>query len=210
MSPSIGIKESPYQIFGQRHGQSIPNAIYLQGIDQQGIIISTPEKATRPDTGLTRLGREQVANNVKKALEEGLLDHDTLIISSDYSRAVQTAQIAQELLHTRPPIYTSMLRERFFGELEGKSARNYQLVWEEDEKNPDHHCFGVESVNEVFQRTLGLINGILNQCMVEEKKILLSSHGDPLQILETGLRLMPPGKHRQLPPLQQAEIRRYF
>ncbi len=209
---------SPYEIFGLRHGPSKPQQMIPldhgdhPGIivsNQPGIIISHPDLGTQLRYGLAEKGAEEVAGSVRQAKETGILDKDTLIVSSDFSRTMQSAMIAQEILNTRTPIFTVLLRERNFGELDGTSSQNYPLVWSEDEKNPDHRLFGVESVNQVLCRTTSLIRGILDVQLVEQKKILLVSHGDSLQILETGFRKTDPGRHRHLKPLQTSEIRRY-
>lgn len=209
MNNLASISTFPYQIYGLRHGESKPNISMLPDSDRPGIIISDPAVGIDADYGLTNHGRLQVSESAGRALRSGILDSDTMIISSDFSRARESARIAAEILSVRHLFFVSHLRERFFGILEGTSAQNYQLVWDEDERDPDHNLYGVESVNQVLARTTSLIAGILAANHVAEKKILLVSHGDSLQIMETGFRKISAARHRYLPHLQTAEIRRY-
>ncbi len=37
--------------------------------------------------------------------------------------------------------------------------------------------------------------------------VVFASHGDPLQIMETGFRALNASEHRSLPPLQPGELR---
>ena len=203
------IKTFSYGIYGLRHGQSKPNIATPHNATQPGIIVSDPAVGTDPSYGLTETGRLQVAESAQQALQSRTLDQDTLILSSDFSRASESARIAAEILSIREIIFVSSLRERSFGKLEGSSSQNYQLVWDEDEIDPGHQLYGVESVNQVLDRTTALVAGILNSRKSSEKNILLVSHGDSLQILETAFRQKPASHHRYLPHLQTAEIRRY-
>jgi probable phosphoglycerate mutase len=201
---------SPYEIFGLRHGYSIPQGTASEGTDHPGIIVSHPQRGVQLIYGLAEPGKVEVAHSAHRAVEEGLLDDDILIISSDFSRAIQSAKIFHEILKPSEPIvFTSLLRERNFGELEGTTSLNYPLVWTEDEKSADHRIYGVESVNQVLSRTTSLIRGILDVGLVKQKKILLVSHGDSMQIMETGFRKVDPRRHRSLEHLRNAEIRRY-
>lgn len=188
------------QYFAMRHGQSEANVA--------GIIVSDPQIGCN-QYGLTALGQQQV---IKSASNTSELNQDILIISSDFLRAQNTAEIAQKILNTTHPIqYSTALRERFFGELNGQNDTQYQMVWDIDQQNPDHQEFGVESANQVVSRVSALILQLEQQPFDEKKnvrlKILLVAHGDVLQLLQTWFQDVPASQHRSLPHLETAEIR---
>ena len=78
-------------------------------------------------------------------------------------------------------------------------------MWDIDKENPKHKEFEVESAQEVQERILSLVNDLENQYSGE--KILLVSHGDVLQILQTGFLNQSPDSHREIPHLKTAEIK---
>jgi probable phosphoglycerate mutase len=115
---------------------------------------------------------------VRAAAERADLPRTTLIFSSDFSRVQQTAEITREVFDADTIKLTPLLRERYFGNWEKTSNTNYEKIWQLDKQSADTH-----------------------------KDILLVSHGDTLQILQTGLAKMSLTKHRELPHLETAEIR---
>lgn len=200
------LSKSPYNFYALRHGQSRANIARVQGHERIGMIISKPENGIG-DFGLTDQGRIQVVESITEAKNEGLIDEDTFIFTSDFKRAVETAQIAKQILGVRTFVQTVLLRERDFGTLERDSAEYYARIWLKDEHDQDHHEYQVESVNQVLARTTALIARILKAKSITRKNVMLVSHGDTLQILETAFRKMNAGKHRTLEPLQTAELR---
>ena len=201
------LSNSPYNFYALRHGQSRANIARVQGHERIGMIVSKPENGV-DNYGLTDQGHLQVVESITEAKKTGIINgKDTFIIASDFKRAVETAEAAKEILGVRCYIRTALLRERDFGTLERDSAEYYARIWLKDEHNPDHHEYQVESVNQVLDRTTSLIARILKAKAIQRKNILLVSHGDTLQILETAFRHMNPGKHRTLEPLQTAELR---
>lgn len=195
--PKIPLKN---RYFAMRHGQSEANVA--------GIIVSDPQIGCN-QFGLTALGQQQV---IKSASNTSKLNQDTLIISSDFLRAKNTAETTQKILNTLQPIqYSTALRERFFGELNGKNDSQYQMVWDIDQQNPDHQKFNVESANQVVSRVSALIMQLEQQYFDLHKnvgqKILLVAHGDVLQLLQTWFQNVPTSQHRSLPHLETAEIR---
>ena len=179
-----------------RHGQSEANILE--------IIVSNPAEGVA-NYGLTPTGREQVASSMQVAKVRGLLDSSTVIYSSDFKRCRDSAEIAQAILACSPPHFTPALRERYFGTWDHTYHGNYQKVWSLDEQDPDHKTFGVESTVEVLQRTTALIHEL--EALYHAASILLISHGDALQILQTAFDRLSPALHRHLPPLATAEIR---
>jgi len=187
---------NPYVIL--RHGQSAANVA--------GIIVSNPQSGRSGDYTLTGEGEEQVRQSVSQAKEAGLLDAHTLIVTSPFSRCVRTAEIAKEILGTGSNILVDdRLRERWFGEWEETPQSNYEKVWSEDKKNPNHTTAGVESTREIQERALDIIRDL--ESRYNDRTILLVSHGDVLQILQTGLQEQSPALHRDIPYLKTAEVR---
>lgn len=181
--------------FIMRHGQSEANVA--------GIIISAPDSGISA-YGLSAEGRRQVRQSVSSSVK---IDAFSRVICSDFKRARQTAELVCEIQDVVSPLEaSSALRERFFGSLEGGSDRRYPDVWRYDIDDEQHSNFGVESVGEVVNRTTQLIQ-LLEQRFNNES-ILLVSHGDTLQILQTLFEGVSPSSHRSLPSLAVAEIRR--
>ena len=177
-----------------RHGHSIAN--------QQGIIVSHPDNG-RDRFGLSELGRTQVKQSLQNF---DLLDFNTIIVSSDFSRARESAEIASTLLNSDGLIkFDLRLRERNFGELELTPDSGYADVWREDAENPDSQLNGVESVNKVMTRVTTLVAEYEDR--FAGATILLVSHGDALQILQTAFARMDGSSHRQLDHLHTAQIR---
>lgn len=179
--------------FVLRHGESKANV--------QGIILSDPKNVAL-SCGLTKKGEKQVTNSILKNKD---LDRNIIIYSSDFPRAKESATIAKDILKINKIHFTKLLRERFFGNFEKTSNANYEVVWKYDQNNPDHKIKKVESVNDLLNRTTKLIRYLEKK--FQNKKILLVSHGDSLQILQTGFLKICPSNHRQIKYLKIAEIR---
>jgi probable phosphoglycerate mutase len=178
--------------FVMRHGQSKANAARL--------IVSNLDRDQRGDFGLTDLGREQALTSAEKSG----LPVGTLIYASDFTRARQTAEIVREHLGAPAAVtVAAALRERYFGDWDGSDTANYAKVWAADETGRSDD--GVESVAAVQDRTTALVAELEHEHRGQD--ILLVSHGDALQILQTGFRKMSPAQHRSLPHLETAEIR---
>ena len=181
-----------------RHGESNANVAE--------IILSHSECGMNKEFTLTKNGEKQVMNSAKKARLDGLLDDKIIIYSSPFSRCKKTAKITKEILGVKDKIhFDDRLRERYFGDFEKTHNSNYQKVWDIDISDPDHKKFNVESVLEVQDRTLSLIDDLEKK--YDNKKFLLVSHGDTLQILQTGFLNKSPKEHRNLPHLKTAEIK---
>ena len=185
--------------FVLRHGQSNPNVI--------GIVLSHLEEGKKEEWTLTQGGEGEVRSSIKKAKTEGLLGADTIIYSSPFSRTKRTAEIAKEILGVAEDIiFDDPLRERWFGEWEKTANTAYQKIWDVDKVNPKHEEKNVESASDVQKRTTSLIKDLEKKYKC--KKILLVSHGDALQILQTGFHKKSPAEHRELEHLKTAEVRK--
>ena len=200
MNHLSGVNRLANRYHAMRHGQSKANVA--------GIIVSDIETDRRGDWGLSDLGREQVS----AAAQACGLPVDTVICSSDFSRARQTAEIVRARLGAPPVIVAAELRERCFGDLEGTATGNYARVWAADEAGTGDTAgdggpagAGSEPAAAVLDRTTALVADLERR--YAGRDILLVSHGDTLQILQTGFLLMDPAAHRRLPYLGVAEIR---
>lgn len=176
-----------------RHGESLANS--------KEIIVSKPENAIN-DYGLTKQGRNQTSNAVCRAQ----LDQDLIIVSSDYLRARETAQIVADVLQTYNSIVLlPELRERDFGDWELRHQSNYNTVWEQDEKHPDQSINAVESVALTLARGIEVIE--LLEKKYTSRTILLVGHGDVLQILSAHYSGLEPRLHRTIQSIKNADIR---
>jgi broad specificity phosphatase PhoE len=177
-----------------RHGQSRANVA--------GIIVSCIENDRRGDYGLSELGRKQALETAQACG----LPRDTVIWSSDFSRARQTAEILRAHLDAPEVGLAEALRERCFGRWEGSATENYARVWAADETDAAHARDGVEPVAAVLDRMTAFVVDLDRQ--YSGRDIVLVSHGDTLQILQAAFLRMSPTRHRSLPGLETAEIRR--
>jgi len=180
--------------FAIRHGNSLAN--------QQGIIVSHPQNGVS-EYGLSETGQLQVIESVDKDRQ---LDAATLIVSSDFRRARETAEIIHRQLDSHSSLsFDQRLRERNFGELELGPDSAYADVWQEDEINADNHLRAVESPNQVMARVSELVSDY--ESSYSKATVLLVSHGDALQILQTAFAKQDASKHRCQWHLETAEIR---
>lgn len=177
-----------------RHGESKANVA--------GIIVSRIENDRRGDYGLSDPGRGQV----RVAARGCGLPAGTLICSSDFSRALQTAEIVRDQLGAPEVVRAEALRERCFGDWEGTPTAGYERVWAADEADAGHTHGNVESASAVLDRATAFIAELERRH--SGRDILLVSHGDTLQILQAGFLRTDPSRHRSLPHLATAEIRR--
>lgn len=176
-----------------RHGESLAN--------RRGLIISHPEHALN-NYGLTTLGAEQVMT----AALNTRLNQDTIIVSSDYLRARETAEIMHSVLSCKSEItFNTNLRERDFGDWELSDHSNYEKVWFHDLNSSAQPSNKVESVTQTLNRGLSVIDSLETE--YQDRSILLVSHGDVLQILLAHHHQMNPRFHRSLRSLANADIR---
>lgn len=189
--------------FAVRHGESEANVAHL--------ISSNPEIGIESH-GLTTNGQNQVAENTKLFLENNPSNNSYIIISSDFRRARETANILALNLSnsTNKKLEVQLdkrLRERFFGIYDNKSDENYDIIWKNDEENlVKNQNDQVEPVESVRQRTTELIKELEEK--YEDQIIFLVSHGDSLQILQTAFERMSNANHqRHLKHLERAEFR---
>ncbi len=176
-----------------RHGESLAN--------RRGLIVSHPENAIE-NYGLTTKGAEQVMDAALKTR----LSSDTVIISSDFKRAKETADIVSSVISSNDAVTLEpKLRERNFGDWELADHANYETVWQHDINNPSQSQQNVESVDQVLDRGLSVLT-VLDK-KYTNKNILLVGHGDVLQILLAHHHNINPRFHRSLSSIGNADIR---
>ena len=181
--------------FAMRHGHSQAN--------EQSLIVSDPDDGVNL-YGLSELGQQQVRARLAQ-MPLGF-DSSVKIVSSDFLRAKETAAIVATGLGVMEPVrFSEQLRERFFGDFDGGSDTRYPEVWNRDAEDPRHSDFNVEPVFDVVSRTIALLVEL--ETLFHGAVVLLVAHGDVLQILQTAFEQLSPSSHRQLPPLQVAEVR---
>ena len=176
-----------------RHGESVANV--------KGLIVSSPENALS-GFGLTNHGSQQVT----QAALNTRLDRETIIVSSDYRRALETAEIIKSAIDAISPIsIDSRLRERDFGAYELQDHGHYQEIWQHDVNHPSESKSSVESVIDTLTRGLDVIASLDQE--YQDKSILLVGHGDVLQMLMAHHHNINPRFHRSLSCMGNADIR---
>jgi broad specificity phosphatase PhoE len=179
--------------YGLRHGESAANVA--------GLVVSDPAIGIT-DYGLTPCGSTQATS---AAEGHSQLGPKTLIYCSDFLRAQETATLASRTMSCGPPRLDARLRERFFGKWDMQPNTSYDTVWALDKEDP-HQCQGqVESIAAVCARLRELVESL--ERGHEGETILLVSHGDPLQLLQTVFEGRSPSEHRDLKPWGTAEVR---
>ncbi|WP_168207531.1 histidine phosphatase family protein [Microlunatus elymi] len=176
-----------------RHGQSHPNVA--------GVIVCRPDAGIDPANGLTELGRQQARDAALLWTEDQ--DRPPVIISSDFTRALETAEELRTITGADPVIIDVRLRERDFGSYDGGPVSGYDEVWAADAAGTCIH--GIESVADVLARTAELIKEL--DARYQDQQIVLVSHGDTAQITIAAFAGVRPDQHRSLPGLGNAEIR---
>jgi broad specificity phosphatase PhoE len=178
--------------FLMRHGESEAN--------RQRRIISDPTIGCKL-YGLTPNGREQA----KESAAKSGLSKSTIVVSSDFTRARETAKIVQDTLRCGEVILRPGLRERFFGKLEGCSSEDYAKVWAHDDKDSLNTPFGAESPRYLVHRLIRVVDDLETQ--YQGLFVLLVSHGDPLRFLQLRMAGRELTEHMKVRHFAPAEIR---
>ena len=103
-------------------------------------------------------------------------------------------------------LLSSHLRERSFGELELDSHERYQEIWDQDDLSDSHNHLGSESPAQVRGRLTAFMDEIEGR--FSSTNIIVVAHGDTLQILQTIFAGIACNRHRSLPHLNNAELRK--
>jgi len=209
---SVGTLQSPLRnrYWAVRHGQSEANAA--------GVISSDPATGSTIH-GLTALGKSQAREAAVTLMEAIGPDRipDVLLYSSNFTRARQTAAEIGDDLEGRLGLELGSLqvnieiglRERCFGELDGEynnvTLAKYKRFCSAEMKDATYGAYGVESVDDVCRRVKGVIETLEGRH--SGKDIVLASHGDTLQILQTFMAGVDPRSHGSF-RFRNGEVRR--
>lgn len=205
--------------YALRHGQSQANVAAIIASDptvacnRYGLSETGRRQAAAAGQTIVELYRRINSNNSSSDSAPQLPYQGLAIITSDLLRAKETAAIVFEAaVEAQIPLYRNQvvtdvrLRERGFGKWDGTSDANYQKVWREDVLDSSHTAEGVESVDSVIERA--------TECVVEWDSLLpsrhmvvLTAHGDVLQILQTAFLKLPGTQHRSVDHLETATVR---
>nr|GLL23563.1 uncharacterized protein LOC109161348 isoform X2 [Ipomoea trifida] len=168
-----------------RHGKSIPNEL--------GLIVSSMENGILEQYKLGAAGVEQArlaGDSFRKELIDNKFQPENVrICYSPFSRTRHTAKVVASQLDIpfegAQCMVINDLRERFFGpSYELMSHDKYPEIWDLDEKDPFKQPEeGGESVADVVSRLTNALTSIEKE--FQGCAVLIVSHGDPLQILQT-------------------------
>ena len=157
-----------------RHGQSTWN-------------LERRVQGQQDEPELTELGRQQAADTAARLLGAARI---ALLLSSDLTRAVQTAEIIGEALRLTP-VVTPLLREQSLGSLEGLSTQQAtDALAGVDLTDPDRTYAGSESRNDVLARVRHLLADPQLGRLAEGAGVALVSHGDTIRIAVASTRVM--------------------
>ena len=175
-----------------RHGRSMAN--------EAGIILSNPAEGIH-GWGLVEGAEEEI----RVSVERSDLPVDTLIYSSPFKRATETAWYTAGIIACPEPNIDEALMERYFGSFDKSGEHYYRDIWSEDAENSRNNLHGVESPTDVLNRLMKFL--FEKESDFSDRTILLVSHGDPLNILFTHFSGLPVNKHRDIEPIGTAELR---
>ena len=137
---------------------------------------------------------------------EHCLPEKLVIVSSDFKRAGETADILHSQLQVKTPLRLEPgIRARDFGRLHMTETENYRRVWDLDAVDPTHTDFGNESLMDIVMRASRFIQSLDEE--FTDKIIVLVSHGDVLRIVSTLFLGLSPSEYTTLPELYNCEIR---
>ncbi|GLT85990.1 hypothetical protein SLE2022_041530 [Rubroshorea leprosula] len=167
-----------------RHGKSIPN--------ERGLIVSSMENGILSEYQLAPEGVNQAElagkSFLKELKENNIPLENVRICYSPFARTSHTAKVVASALNIPfdgPQCRViEDLRERYFGpSYELMSHDRYTEIWALDEKDPFLRPEGGESVDDVVARLASAVATMESE--YQGCAILVVSHGDPLQILQT-------------------------
>lgn len=183
--------------FVMRHGESEANVL--------GVAVGDPQTGLE-GFGLTDLGRRQVieaASSFKKSHTLSL--NETEIVSSDFRRTRETAELlAKSLGNSIRVRQREGLRERFFGQLEGKEHRAMAALLETEGIEALISRYGCEPAESVHYRVVRVVREL--EAEKHPKTVVLVSHADPIQVLMAAFGGLDVGEYERILPLDYAEI----
>ena len=147
-----------------------------------------------------------------KGLIGPVASEDVVVVSSDFTRTRETAEILHGTLGAKTPLRFDIgLRERDMGDLDLMEV-NFRMnpnlfdLWREDERDVTKAEHNVESAAAVAARMSSVVKSVNEE--FEGKAVVLVSHQDPLHILHALFAGWPLAKHRkQTPPIGNCDVR---
>lgn len=195
LAPGPSVLRNRY--FVMRHGESEANVL--------GVAVGDPQRGVE-GFGLTDLGRRQAAE-AARAFKESYAPpvNKTEIVASDFRRTRETAELLAQTLGDRIPVRAMAgLRERGFGELEGKDHETLAALLEKVGIETLIKRYGCERAQSVEHRVVRVIRGLEEE--KQGKTVLLVSHADPIQFLMGAFAGLDVSEHERIAPLGYAEI----
>ena len=130
-----------------------------------------------------------------------------MVLSSDFKRTMQTAEIVHAQLSVKCPLRKdTRLRERGTGRLEGHRREDFIKILAKDEVDPTHSEDGVESLTSMVSRMGNVLRDTDNE--FEGNVILVVSHKEPLSCIYAVCNdVSPCERHKKFPVHQNCEIR---
>ena len=161
--------------FALRHGQSQNNAL--------GLVSSNPKNTYH----LTEKGKKQVERTVKTFIKQLKGKKIDLIVSSDFARAHETAEIAATLLgYDAKVVIDKRLREIDCGIFDNKHIKEYHAYFSSLEEKFTKVAPKGESLNDVKRRMTEFLYEIDKKH--SGKNILIVSHEYPIWALFAGVQ----------------------
>ena len=135
-----------------------------------------------------------------------------VIISSDFKRTCETAEIIHATLNVETPLrFDKGLRERYVGDMDLMVVNDNMdpsvfNLWKEDEENVLHANHNAECVAAIASRMSSVVKAANKE--FKGKVVIFVSHQDPLHILDSLFIGLPLSKHRRhVPPIGNCDIR---
>ena len=117
------------------------------------------------------------------------------LVSSDFLRTRQTAEILHSELQLKRPIkFEPRIRERGLGLLELTPVSNVRDIWKQDEVDPTSSFNGIESLSSMALRLTRVVKDYDTE--FQDLVIVLVSHGDPCQCIHSVFVGLPPNEFR--------------
>ena len=195
--PGRGPRVLRNRYFAMRHGESKANVL--------GVAVGDPRRGLE-GFGLTDLGRRQAveAAAVFKKTYSPSLD-GTEIVASDFRRTRETAELLAEGLGNDLSVRLSeRLRERSFGELEGKDYRTIAALLETEGSAALIGRYGCEAPEVAQNRVVRVILDLEQE--QQKRTMILVSHADPIQLLMAAFAGLDVSEHERIIALDCAEI----
>ncbi|GAQ90101.1 histidine phosphatase [Klebsormidium nitens] len=184
-------------------------------VETQGFIMTNPVAKTSMDSGLSKLGRQQVLSTIQQLQDLGACTANCWIWPSITQRAYQTAELVASAFtvgRSRIVPEYSFLDARGLGSYEGRSLAQIQEVYESDRESafyrPPAFVDGTpnESVNDVLVRVRQLMS-ILETQYQGDQVVIVSPDSDNLSVLQAALLGLDLRQHSSL-AFRPGEVRK--